>query len=397
MYKEIRINMLGRFSFEYDGKAIIEDTGKIHKVWTMLGYMLANKDSNYSGDELMDILSGHDDSVDPAKVVKNMAYRVRKLLSGSGLPEQEYVVQSKGTYHWNKEVAFTCDVDDFVKHCQLAGSAGDSGEAISHLQAAIDLYQGDFLPSTKYDSWAVRLQVYYHRMFTECIKKLYQLLDEQGDYQFMLPICEKALKIDNFDEDIYCMYIESLIKCDMHKEALTAYTQITTLLYDEMGVSPSEKLKSLYSRIIQTLKSVETDLDIIKGDLIELEKAEASYFCQYQTFRDIYRFLARRIIRTGESIHVMLCTLTDKQGDVPDTQHLGQAMDTLKETIGSCLRKGDAFARYSPSQFVILLPDTIYENCDIVAKRINAAYRKTRISRRMQLSCKSTPVDPKLS
>mgnify|MGYP000214138278 FL=1 len=39
----------------------------------------------------------------------------------------------------------------------------------------------------------------------------------------------------------------------------------------------------------------------------------------------------------------------------------------LQNTIQQCLRKGDSFTKYSPSQFLILLVGTNKENCSMIS------------------------------
>ena len=48
---------------------------------------------------------------------------------------------------------------------------------------------------------------------------------------------------------------------------------------------------------------------------------------------------------------------------------LKRAMDHVKDAFG-CLRAGDVVARYSGSQYVVLLPTCTYESGKMVLKRI---------------------------
>ncbi|QIB68496.1 hypothetical protein Ami103574_03815 [Aminipila butyrica] len=392
----IKIYMLGRFALEYDGEIILEDEGKIHKVWSLLGYLLANHSRKLGSQELPELLCADERSGDPAKVVKNLAYRLRCLLSDSGLPKETYIVQSGGSYSWNERLNYTIDTDEFLASYKRARQGGiDEQTAIDCYLQAISIYQGKFLPHAVYDQWAAHSTTYYHRLFTDSIISLYRLLEKKETYELMLPVCEKAIGIDAYDEDIYRIYIHCLTKMGRHKEALLSYETITNRLYDEMGVNPSGELRSLYREIMKTLKSVETDLIIIKEDLNEGGQAECCYFCEYQIFKDIYRFIARRVNRTGESIFIMLCTLTDKEDEIPSKKYLAEAMESLKVSIGKTLRKGDLFSRYSHSQFVVMLPDISYENGYMVGKRIQAAYKKNKVSKVVTMHYKLQPLDPK--
>ncbi len=91
----------------------------------------------------------------------------------------------------------------------------------------------------------------------------------------------------------------------------------------------------------------------------------------------------------------MLCTLTDKNGEIPSINHLSEAMAELKNSIGKSLRKCDLYARYSHSQFVVMLLDTSYENGQMVGKRIETAYKKNKKGKLVEMHYKLQPLDPK--
>lgn len=395
--KQLNIYMLGRFALEYDGKIMIEDEGKIHKVWTLFGYLLANHNRKMGVQELPELLCSNDRSGDPTKAVKNLIYRLRCLLADSELIKENYIIQKGGIYSWNNELNYVIDTEIFTEAYKKARKVTyDNEKSIEYYLKAISTYKGKFLPHATYDEWAVNATTYYHRLFVDSVISLYSLLEKKEAYETMLPICEKAISIDAYDENIYIIYIQCLIKLERHKEALEAYETITSRLYDELGVNPTEELRNLYRGIIKTLKSVETDLLTIKEDLNEGGRSGCCYFCEYQIFKDIYRFIARRVNRTGESIYIMLCTLTDKDDEIPSVKYLAQAMEVVSNTIGRSLRKCDVFARYSNSQFVILLPDTSYENGCMVGKRIENAYKKNKLNKVVTMHYKLQPLDPKL-
>lgn len=394
----IRIDMLGRFALSYDGDVMLEDEGRMHKVWSLLAYLIANHDRKLEPQELPELLCSDERSNDPMRAVKNLVYRLRCLLADSQLPEANYIVQKGGIYGWNSDIPYEIDAELFVnfyKQAEQMDSHNIEGKLDLYLKA-IDLYKGKFLPRSAYDEWSVSLSTYYQRIYIEAIRKAYGLMEWNQDFSKMIEICEKAIEIDPYDEDLYIIYIKSLISESRHKDALSAYDSIVNRLYSELGVNPSKELSLLYREIIKTIKSVETDLLAIKADLNEEGAAEGSYYCEYEIFKDIYRFIARGVERTGASIFIMLCTLTDKNDEIPSIEHLGDAMETLKTVVGRALRKGDLFARYSNSQYVLMLPGTSYENGCMIGERIIGAYKKNRISGRVKLHYKLQPLDPKM-
>ena len=83
----------------------------------------------------------------------------------------------------------------------------------------------------------------------------------------------------------------------------------------------------------------------------------------------------RSTARSGIAVHLGLLTLVMPDGSAPGAKSLANAMEKLSETIRLSLRRGDVYARYSVSQYVILLPGTDYENGLMVLERIRRRFR----------------------
>ena len=95
-------------------------------------------------------------------------------------------------------------------------------------------------------------------------------------------------------------------------------------------------------------------------------------YCSYPSFIDAYHLLSRNMERSGRSIFLMLCTVVDYEGRVIQNQEkLKVRSEYLKQAIGSSLRQGDAFTKYSNSQYIILLVGTKQEGCEIIYRRIS--------------------------
>lgn len=142
------------------------------------------------------------------------------------------------------------------------------------------------------------------------------------------------------------------------------------------------------------LKSIEADLAMIKKDLAEQGKIYGAYYREYGSFREIYRFVARGLSRSGQTVYILLCSLFDGQGEVPEQALLEPAMVELQELIRRSLRRGDLFAQYSSAQYIIMLPGTAYENSGMVVERILSAYELLGNQRNLQLYCSREPMTP---
>ncbi len=395
MSQLITIHMLGEFSVFVNGKAVLRDEGRSRKVWNLFAYLLANRNRTLAGTELSDILCKDERSDDPAKAVKNLAYRLRQMLGTSQLPPDDYILQKGGSYYWNVNIPVKIDIEEFQEKSKKAKSTkGNGAEALALYLSAIDEYGGIFLPSFPYEEWVLSIGATMQREFVSCLKKAHELTETTEGFEKLTTVCEKAIGFDPYDEEVYRIYIDSLIRLDRQNEAKAAYDTISNRLFNEMGVNPSVELTSLYRQIIKTIKNAETDLDSIKEGLNEGGTVSGAYCSDYEVFKDVYRFVARGVERSGASNYIMLCTITDMNEEIPEQEYLVNAMTKLQEVISGALRKGDLFSRFSASQFVVMLQNLNYENGMMVGNRIISAYKKHSISKYAKLQFKLQPLDP---
>lgn len=176
-------------------------------------------------------------------------------------------------------------------------------------------------------------------------------------------------------------------------KALEHYNYVTNLFYREMGVDISTSMENLYQTLITNVNSVEMDLNVIKSDLKEAVKAKGAFWCDYNIFKNIYRIHARSIQRTGQSIFLVLLTVTDNEGNILSNDTGKVPVERLKNAILTSLRQGDTVAAYSTSQFIIMLPLITYENAEMVVDRILQKFRFDYRRGNVRISTRISPLD----
>jgi tetratricopeptide (TPR) repeat protein len=209
----------------------------------------------------------------------------------------------------------------------------------------------------------------------------------------VLPLCEKAILIDPFEEVVHKLMIFALVRQGRHQEALRHYRYVNDLFYRELGVRPSESMRRLYDKITQAIHNTETDLDIIKESLKEPE-ANGAFTCDYEVFKNVYRLEARAASRLGRSVFLGLLTLLDDNDLAPATDVLTPEMDRLLAVINTSLRKGDVISRFSASQYILMLPNLTFENGQMVLDRIGRRFDVKNRTHGVHLSCTLHPMDP---
>jgi len=381
------INMLGSVSLTYKGKTINDQSIRSKKFWQIMEYLITFRNRDISQSEMLGLVYPEGKSGNPANALKTLMHRIRAELESLEYENTNtLIIQRRGAYAWNTNIKCVIDVEEFEKFCQNASLAGTEEEKLENYLNAIEIYEGDFLQKSALKPWVVQLNIYYHNLFCDAVHKSIAILKKNHDWQQIVEICEKALKIATFDEELYYNKILALINTGNSTLALVEYRQMTTLFYREFGVTPSKETMKLYREILKpTSKEVEMDISIIKENLKEEEPSKGPFFCEYEIFKDFYRMEVRMSTRTGESVYLALLTLVDVEGGVPKVKQLNKHMDRLRESINKTLRHGDIFAQYSVCQFILLLPLATYENGEMIIQRVVKRFGKQHDAERLSL------------
>lgn len=387
----MQVKTLGNFQMTEGECVLNDDVLRSDMLKKLLIYILTHREHPISVQELSDALWQEDETDNPAGALKNLMYRLRNTLK-KALGDYKYIITSPGAYCWNTEIEVHLDAEAFEASYEKAKKATTEEEAIQHYEEALSYYKGEFADNVLDKHWAITLSTYYHSLFLSATKSLAELYLKTGRFEDMERICTNGLKYDQVDEQLHCYHIKSLISQNNFKMAMKHYEDAVKILYDALGVRNSAQLKAVHEELLKMSKGTEAErIENVHEDMTEKEEPEGAYICGYPVFREIYRLEARKISRLGESEYVLLMTIQLKDDAAAgDNEQMKQfmikkAMGQLEEVLVEALRIGDVAARYSDSQFVVLLPTCTYESCLMVSERILSRFYAKNKGKRIQI------------
>ena len=390
------MQMLGGFVISRGNERLSHTIGRTKQIWTLIEYLLYHSNTDVPQEKLIEVLWPRDDINNPQNALKNLAYRARLLLSEFFGEELSFIISKGNTYSWNKELPQELDVKEFENAYAKASGKNNLSpeERLEQYLKAIHLYKGDFLPNSSVEAWVIPLTAYYRQIYMSCVIEAETLLAAQGCHKEIINICVDAIARDPFEESIHEKIIRAYIAIgDTHK-ALDHYNYVTNLFYRELGVKISSEIRALYHQIIQTVNDIELNIAVVKNELTESPSISAPYICEYEVFKNIYRLECRNLIRSGRAVYIMLASISYENGSIPKPPALTNAMDKLIKSITYSLRRSDVVARFSRSQYIILLRSLTYENgMDIIA-RINKYFKKSNNSPKIKIEITSEMLEP---
>jgi DNA-binding SARP family transcriptional activator len=394
MQQRLQISMLGGFSLSYpDGTAIDYQSNRSNKLWMVLAYLLTHRGKQITQDELIDILWPDEEIDNPVNTLKTMRHRLCGMLDAlGGIPGKEMIRYNHGIYAWSEEVDCVLDIDQFSTYCALAEQEQDDSQKISHYLNALEYYNGDFLPKLSSEMWVMSAHAYYHAEYLRVVKKCIALLRTENRYYEIITVCQKAVTIEPYDEDLHRELIDALVRTGAKQSALDHYEKVKELFYHEFGINLSEDLVELYKQIIDETNDAQMDLSFIASRLQE-DMVPGAFYCEYALFKEIYRLMTRMMERSGQSAYLCLVSVTDKNGKwIVNTKKQNEAVGRLRTAIQFSLRRGDVFTRYSVSQYLILLSSINYENTEMVLRRITDNFKRDNPNLAVKLVTSNQPI-----
>jgi DNA-binding SARP family transcriptional activator len=314
-----------------------------------------------------------EDSENPAGALKNLVYRLRKILR-SHFGDEEYILSERGSYRWNPQIKVNIDIEKFEEMINLAKQENVYERAIIKYEQAVALYQGNFMKKLLDMHWILSLCTYYHSLYLSAVKSLAELYIKMEEYEKLDSLCTNALKFENTDEQLYCYQIEARMRCGDISLALESYERAREIMEKELGVRKTTILNKVYEELLAMSKGQNTySIREVHEDMTE-QAPEGVFLCGYPVFKEIYHLEARKNSRSGEVSSLLLMTVEGKKDDQNEIANfrVKHAMNGIEETIRESLRVGDVAARYSDSQFIVLLPGTDQDLAMLVANRLIA-------------------------
>ncbi len=237
---------------------------------------------------------------------------------------------------------------------------------------------------------------YGHLAGDECLKQVARILSymihpddifgRHGGDEFIIfmPDCTDA---DQARE--ICERMENRFRADRGKDKRQISLSVTVVcvLY-----RPGDTFRGLLERAETELKGREDtwrtrkeqrrkekdhyikDVRQVRKELMEQIQKPGAYCQDYETFKGIYRFLERGIIRSGQKACVILITVVDEQGGSLLPCEKDVLMEQLGADIGRALRIGDVYTRYTSSQYLLLVIDTTEGQADRIVGRIKEQF-----------------------
>ncbi len=393
--KTIRISLFGGFSIRLDNKEIFrENKLKTNKALQLLVFLLCRPERKATTEQIVQAILDAEALENPNAVCKNLIYRLRKILRENGIvgEDEEAIIYKEEAYHLNLNCV--SDIEAFNKCWEVLGSLDQEDDTFEACKQALQLYRGMFLGGMISDFWAIEESAFLEKRYFEFLDKLLQIVEVQECYQEVLDELTQAFGLYPHEENVYLNYIKALYECNHFNRAFQVYDIVCARLLSDLGLQPPPILLELMKTLTLENETMAQNINQVHETLCKTEVFENAHECGLYEFAHIYQAMLMGVMGIDSSMRLVMCTVYDEKGEVfPISPKLEGISQYLRKSLRASLLSGDVFARYSASQFVILLKDSDEACCRGITSRVRTHFHNIPKLRSLRLDFYCTDLD----
>ena len=365
---KLYITTLGEFDIKAYGQSVLQQSSRTYRLYRLFEYFLTFRNRKLLPETIIDNLLSDSDSDDPKNMLRTQIFRLRKIIRSivpEGMDESKYMTINfiNGYYYLEIGESTIIDIDEFESIIRQADSGlkQDIDKAMDLYQNALKLYKGLYLSDNSYEVWLVPTRNYYQRLYLKTMYKLIDILKENNENEKIITLCEEALLIEPYEENIHINLIDAMLALGQQKNALMHYENSLNLMEKEFDAKPSTHFTDTLVRIQDyTARSVNTNIISLEADLEEKNLLGAMQ-CNAESFKFLFNLQKRKSLRDNEKDYICIISIkwnSDKN------------IKGISELLRKNLRKGDVFTFWNQNQILLMLHNMKEEGVNIIENRI---------------------------
>lgn len=350
-------------------------SGRAHRLWLLVAYLIVNRDHGVSPQELIDLLWPEVTSNNPASTLQNNVSRARALFSEANFDgARDLIKHTDGLYYWAPERSTLLDIEIFETNARRIGDflSADDAEGIELALETCKLYTGDFLSDATDITWCANLAVYYRTLYKQLCKTTIIALMEAGRLKEAQTLCLQVCVLDPAAEEFSLLLMQAYLADANPTAALEQYQTIANYLSQTYDIQPSAELETQREIALQELYGQSMNEQGIRTFLFESNDDEGAFACSNAVFREIALLRLREMERSGEDSHIIAISFSN-----PSTKTARRIINAKRvaQVLSATLRASDPFTKVGSNQFLVLLPGASAENARMVYERIVARFK----------------------
>ncbi len=253
----LEIRLLGSFQVGLDESPITNFES--NKVRALLAYLAVESSQVQSREKLATLFWPAMPANQARSNLSGSLYNLRRLIQDHEA-EPPYLLRGRDSIQFNPDSDYWLDVDSFRE--QLGENKiieipplKINQDQIDRIQAAVDLYLGDFMEGISFDSspgfdeWVWIMRQRLQRQVLNGLHLLAGFYGEAGKFSKALSFAWRQVEIDPIDERACRQLMRFLAANNQRSQALTQFERLQVMLAEELNVTPEPETITLRDQI----------------------------------------------------------------------------------------------------------------------------------------------------
>jgi LuxR family maltose regulon positive regulatory protein len=246
----LSVDTLGSFQVKRGSEAIPQNGWRREKSRQLFQLLISYRQSPLDRDQICEYLWPEADIVTAQrnfKITLNTLYQVLEPDRDSG-SDSAFIVRDGTTYTLRFNADLKLDTEQFAR----ATREGLKTNSVAQLEKAMNLYHGDYLTDSLYETWAAEEREQLSAMFLEAADRLCDMYIQSEKYTEAIELCQRVLAKDNCWERAYRHLMTAYNYLGDRGQLARTYQRCLQSLKDELDVSPSQETQELYKKLIRS-------------------------------------------------------------------------------------------------------------------------------------------------
>ncbi len=247
----LRVQTLGGFQVWRGAELIPANGWRRDKARQLFQILLTYRHGFLERDQICEWLWPEADPLSAQRNFKstlNALYQVLEPERSSGA-ESAFVLREGSSYRLRPQADVWLDAEQFLQALRAVSRA--SATELEALQAALQLYRGEYLPGVLYETWAAEERERLATAFLEAADRTVELLLGKERFAEAIEVALRLLAQDNCWERAYRHLMLAYARLGDRGQVGRTYQRCVQVLRQELDVDPAPETQQLY----QTLKA----------------------------------------------------------------------------------------------------------------------------------------------
>jgi DNA-binding SARP family transcriptional activator len=243
---QLRVQTLGGFQAWLGDEPVPANGWRREKAKQLFQLLLTYRHAPLDRDQLCEYLWPEADAATAQrnfKITLNTLYQVLEPEREAG-SESAFIFRDGSTYGLRPNADIWLDAEEFSK--AIKGAKRNP----LLLQKALELYTGEFLPDTLYETWAAEESERLSAMFLENADWLAEFLVDKKRFNEAIDLCQRILSQDNCWERAYRHLMLAYNGLNDRGQVGRTYQRCVQTLRAELEVSPAAETQKLYEQLV---------------------------------------------------------------------------------------------------------------------------------------------------